>query len=380
MEDMRECPTCQQQIPATADVCQHCDQEFCPDCYAPLPAMATQCDNCGAEFELLCPQCEEPIEAWMDECPACGFLLEDEGETEGPAVSDPIARALGAAGPSVTPVNRHDVAEQAEEEETRPCPNCDFGVQAADGFCRRCGQLFCGNCTGTIEEDDEMCPHCGVALYLDCPNCGFELSAGTEICPECSTLLPNFCVFCRQQIDAGIETCPHCGEEVIYEERRGARVAYSLPTEAGYVTIVSCPDCGEKFPMLSWECPSCDFRMCPRCQIDLLEEEEICPRCGNDKVTLMASMLGEEASADGDLLAIAAQISACPTCGEPVPAGADACPNCEQLLCPACTTAVTEDDLICPNCGVEFELLCPECEAVISATDESCPKCGVVFA
>ncbi len=58
----------------------------------------------------------------------------------------------------------------------------------------------------------------------------------------------------------------------------------------------------------------------------------------------------------------------------------------EQFLCPVCETLVAADATACPSCGAEFseggatEYECPVCKASVPADADRCPSCGVRFA
>lgn len=333
-----KCPTCDAPLPAGADYCEACGQDLCPVCHAPLDEAATRCEACGAEFEMVCPRCEEPIAPDFDECPHCGLSFAETGGVE----FDPD-----------------------EDERMRTCPTCGDVIYLEDGFCRSCGQELCPRCGGAIDEVDDVCPHCDLPLYFQCPSCDFELMVGTEVCPGCQTLFPRFCIRCGAAVKAmAQDACAACGEPIALQVRESVEVVHTIAAGGQRTRIIACPACGANFNPATGDCPRCAARVCPVCQLGLLEHEKFCPRCG-----LTPAKAREELQ----------ETRRCPRCARPMPAGATECPHCQQQLCPQCLAPVEDDAIACAHCGAEFELACPQCDAAISADDASCPHCGLVF-
>ena len=358
------CEYCDREVAADAVICPHCDavleedddeesENVCPDCGVLLTEDDIEaCPSCGVEFAILCKHCDEEVDIDAAICPHCGGILSGKGE----------ATAVSYKSRPVT-------AESEEEEEvyTGECPSCNEPLYIEDGFCSNCGTTFCTNCVHETDEDDEVCGNCGMELYFDCPLCDFELTAGTEFCANCNALFPQFCTHCQEPFPTGTTECPKCETAVNIIQRRSARIIHTILVEKMLVRMVACPECGKQYtPIDDGPCPRCNNLICANCQINLVDDELICPRCGFDNEKKQAA----PQKSDGTI---------CPSCQKEIEKGSDECPHCEQLLCPECGTAVSEEDDHCPACGVEFELLCPECETAVTASATHCPNCNLKF-
>jgi len=352
MSPQTRCANCRAIIPADAEMCPECEQEFCPSCRAPLDADDTFCPRCGIEFAIFCAHCDEEIESDAVVCPHCGEVLEEEGTA--------VAQMVIIEQPAYKSPSQPDETEsEAQEEFTGHCPVCQTPLFVDDGYCADCGAAFCGRCGQTVGEDDEICPHCHTPLFYECPTCQFELTAGTDICPNCNTLFPAFCSRCHASLTPGATACPECQHPVQASQRRTARVIHAVQVDMGLVRVVACPDCGKQFNPAAGACSACGYRVCPACQISLVDGERFCPRCGFDTAFVKQH--------------------ACSSCHNPIAVGSDECPHCQQLLCPECLTAVAETDVTCPGCGAEFELLCPGCGAVVAVETAVCPQCDLAL-
>lgn len=358
------CEYCDKEVAFDATICPHCDgvleeddedemESVCPDCGVSLTENDIEaCPSCGVEFAILCTFCNEEITIDTAICPHCGGILEGEGSAT--AVSYK-SRPLAAD------------SEEEEEAYTGKCPACAEPLYVEDGFCSSCGITFCINCVHETDEEDDVCRNCGMELYFDCPLCDFELTAGTEFCANCNALFPQFCTNCQESFPVGTTECPKCKTAVSIIKRRSARIIHTLLVEKVLVRMVACPECGQQYtPINDGACPRCDNLICASCQINLVDGERICPRCGFDTETKLA-------------VSPPSNMTHCPSCQKEIEKGSDECLHCEQLLCPECGTAVSEEDDQCPACGVEFELLCPECETAVSASATHCPNCNLKF-
>ena len=337
------CPTCQHSLIEYAGPCPNCGQAFCPECNHPLADEANACEKCGAEFGLFCSECEQEVDDNALFCPHCGAsLIEDDEDESKIAEVDPV----------LTPTF------------SGKCPTCGSELFLEDGFCSECGTTFCTSCVKAVDEDDEICPHCNLALYFDCPLCNFELTTGTDQCPNCDALIPSYCTNCHAPLKAGANVCSQCQSPVNVRRRKSARIIHSLMLGDSVVQVASCPECGEQLLLGDGACSSCGYRFCSQCQISLGENEEICPRCGPHQATTIQ---------------LAQTANSCPSCDKPLQPLDEQCPYCGQLLCPECQAAIGEEDAFCPQCNTEFEFLCPQCDADVSADAEECPNCGFVF-
>jgi predicted amidophosphoribosyltransferase len=209
----------------------------------------------------------------------------------------------------------------AEGPDTIRCPACGTGVQLVDGICSACGQVYCPGCGHpfTDDEDDEICPACGLALSFACPGCGFAVASGAKLCPECSMLFVRRCPACETRILDGAGRCPECGQPFNLEPRASATIFASAPG----LVLLRCPVCTDKFGSELGACPQCGQRACPQCYLLLKPEEVRCPHCSFHAAR------------------------PCPACKADVGQGLPECPSCGQALCPACGAAVGLDDSLC---------------------------------
>lgn len=60
--------------------------------------------------------------------------------------------------------------------------------------------MFCKNCGKEIEDDCEVCPHCGAATT--------EQESQTDAPAPSENM---FCQHCGEKIEGDCEVCPHCG-------------------------------------------------------------------------------------------------------------------------------------------------------------------------
>lgn len=60
----------------------------------------------------------------------------------------------------------------------------------------------CGNCEGAIEQDFEVCPHCGTDLRTACPGCGRDTQSDWHTCPYCRVDLPGAAASNQHQLPA----------------------------------------------------------------------------------------------------------------------------------------------------------------------------------
>ncbi len=372
------CEKCDGEVNADAVVCPHCgdileedgesatavsstnpatkDDEDgfmakCPECGMSLHADVDSCSSCGFEFVFVCEKCDGEVTFDAVICPHCGDILEESATAVSSTKSRPVAEG----------------SENEEEQYTGECPGCGQSLYIEDGFCSACGITFCTNCVHETTEDDEHCPNCGMALYFNCPLCDFELTAGTEFCANCNALFPQFCTACKTHFAAGTTECPECKTAVTIIQRRSARIIHTVLVDKVLVHMVACPECGKQYtPISDGACPRCDNLICASCQINLIDDEIICPRCGfdNDKKIDFTPE---------------AMLLLCPSCGKEIEQGSDECPHCQQWLCPQCNAAIKESDDSCPACGIEFELLCPACETAVVASTTICPNCNLKF-
>ncbi|MBQ6113233.1 MAG: zinc-ribbon domain-containing protein, partial [Synergistaceae bacterium] len=66
----------------------------------------------------------------------------------------------------------------------------------------------------------------------------------------------------------------------------------------------------------------------------------------------MASQMGQYINPQNSASTPQASGSVCPSCGQPVAAGAKFCSNCgAKLVCSNCGNAIVPGAKFCPNCG-----------------------------
>jgi predicted amidophosphoribosyltransferase len=343
MNAIVKCPNCAYSLNEIDGVCPQCGKTYCPECGAFLADEANYCPVCGIEFASYCSSCDEEVPNDATVCPHCGAPLEE------PQLVDDSEIDL-------KPINLILPAQYSGE-----CPLCASPVFLEDGYCGQCGATFCSHCGTSIDEEDETCPNCQISLYFNCPLCGFELMAGTDQCPNCDALVPTFCAVCRTPLPRDAQQCPQCATPVRVISRKSARVIHTLNLGNKIVQVAACPECGGQLHLNKGLCTICGYRICPTCQIGLLPDENVCPRCGPENAQIvLASDQGRK----------------CSNCGQSLQVGDDECPHCGQFFCPECFAPIGEEDPVCKKCGVEFEFECPHCGQLVGAIDEICVSCG----
>jgi predicted amidophosphoribosyltransferase len=124
-----------------------------------------------------------------------------------------------------------------------------------------------------MDEDAEICPHCGAEFGYYCPDCDREVPVDAVECPHCGA-----------HVDGGFED----EEEEILLARRAEH----------------CARCGSAIHPDDETCPQCSVDLCPDCGAPLGDEDIVCTNCGAEFVY------------------------SCPECGADLEANADTCPHC----------------------------------------------------
>ena len=119
---------------------------------------------------------------------------------------------------------------------------------------------------------------------------------------------------------------------------------------------------------------------CSRCGIDINDDWNICPNCGNDLTNATESL---ELESDGKI--------ACSKCGATLKEGATFCDKCgnkvdevnEVSKCENCGSEIPENVLFCPTCGTKVKQkppkinkTCPNCGMMLDEDTTFCPECG----
>ena len=261
---MISCPTCSAPLDEQSVTCLRCGQEFCPSCFEPAEVGAAFCSYCNEELLLACTGCKREVSRAAAFCPECGM-------------------ALNRVGPILVPEYtriRKDMSDEADEPYSGTCPNCANELYIEDGFCNECGQSLCTTCGQSVDDGDESCSACGVKLFFFCPLCDFELMAGTGMCPSCNALFPSVCGHCGGEVQASDTKCMSCRRPLTIQPRQSARTIRTFLIGKKLVRMVACPGCGRHSNPATGPCPNCDIRVCADCQLILLADEGICPRCG----------------------------------------------------------------------------------------------------
>lgn len=241
------------------------------------------------------------------------------------------------------------------EPPTGRCPHCGADVFLEQGSCLACGQPFCPRCGATVGEADGLCEACGLLLEFACPDCAFTLLTQASECPNCGRSFVRVCPRCNARVFGEVTACDACGQAFDLAGRPSGEV-FGV---GGVLVMVRCPTCRAEFPLARGFCQACRHRICTRCALVLVHEENACPRCGQ--------------------VAAPAPTFACPQCATRLPAGSSECGVCGVSLCPQCQHVVDADATRCFACGAHFSLTCDHCGGEVSAADVTCPHCGERF-
>lgn len=114
-----------------------------------------------AETPEACPRCGSQLAAAGGTCATCGFIV----------------------SASTPRVDLEDEPDAPAPEGWLACPGCGTLVFPGDPAYATCGLALCARCGAGIDEDDEACPSCGLAVTFTCPECGLNLLSGAEVCP-----------------------------------------------------------------------------------------------------------------------------------------------------------------------------------------------------
>lgn len=119
---------------------------------------------------------------------------------------------------------------------------------------------------------------------------------------------------------------------------------------------------------------------CSNCGLDVSDDLENCPNCGNNLVK------SEEIKEVVDTKIV------CSNCGAELTENNSFCPSCgievkieedDSLKCESCGSTLPENTLFCPTCGTKVKHVqkinkrnCPNCGAEIGDNDTFCEECG----
>jgi predicted amidophosphoribosyltransferase len=193
----------------------------CPICGFELMAGTEICPSCHVLFPNFCARCGVELEAGATACATCGTEVI-------------LQQRSGARLLQTVLVGAQRVAIVA-------CPRCAHHFSPLEGHCEKCGYRLCPVCQIGLEEEELLCPRCGLSEAdarrkvqgtLRCPACRKPVELGSEACPHCEQLL-----------------CPQCLSPVAE-------------------TDLICSRCGAEFDLF---CPECDTRVAA--------DAEVCPAC-----------------------------------------------------------------------------------------------------
>jgi predicted amidophosphoribosyltransferase len=261
---MISCPTCNSQLDKLSTGCHICGQVFCQACHEPAADDTAFCSFCDEQLLMRCSGCKREISRSAAFCPECGLALHKEA---------PIKV------PEYTRIRRN-TADSQEEAYSGACPRCTADLYIEDGYCGQCGQSLCTSCGQSVDENDDICSACGIRLFFSCPLCDFELTAGTEMCPNCDALFPTVCSRCGGGVQATDTRCQACRRPVAIQHRHSARTIHSFLVGQQLIRMIACPGCGRHLNPATGPCTSCGENVCAECQLILMDDERICPRCG----------------------------------------------------------------------------------------------------
>lgn len=167
---MKNCTTCQAQIPD--------DAIFCDQCGTPVSRAAAAQPEPGA-----CPSCGAPITPGELFCGDCGTPL------DAPAPGESQALAATAAEPQPAPATPDEIA----------CPFCGASVLASDDFCFACGAALARLGAANEATPSEVTPEPADATATPlatpapdpsiCPSCGASVIPGEAFCEYCGAAL-----------------------------------------------------------------------------------------------------------------------------------------------------------------------------------------------
>ena len=119
---------------------------------------------------------------------------------------------------------------------------------------------------------------------------------------------------------------------------------------------------------------------CSSCGLEVSDDLENCPNCGNDLnkseeivVEVEDSLKCNNCGAEVD-----EGISFCPKCGNKIESGEE-----DSLKCENCGSKIPENTLFCPTCGTKVKTVktvskkhCPNCGKELDDNTTFCDKCG----
>jgi uncharacterized membrane protein YvbJ len=119
------------------------------------------------------------------------------------------------------------------------CPRCGAEVDAADVFCRACGQELV---PGLSSSPAGISHHVGVTTHtvtrLICTGCGKQVTLGEPVCPSCGHAMPS-----KEEIEAKLQQARVPGP-------RAQQPASSSET-------MKCPHCGSALNLMDGRCTTC---------------------------------------------------------------------------------------------------------------------------
>jgi len=123
------------------------------------------------------------------------------------------------------------------------CPRCGAEVDAADVFCRACGQELV---PGLSSLPEGVSHHVRVTTRtvtrLICAGCGKEVTLGEPVCPSCGHAMPS-----KEEIEAKLQQ---------------ARVPEASAQEpAPSSETMKCPHCGSALNLMDGCCTTCGQRV-----------------------------------------------------------------------------------------------------------------------
>lgn len=118
---------------------------------------------------------------------------------------------------------------------------------------------------------------------------------------------------------------------------------------------------------------------CSNCGLDVSDDLENCPNCGNNLTKSQIKAEDEKNS-----------VKSCKNCGATLNDDNSFCPSCgekvegdEFLKCKNCGSELSENTLFCSVCGTKVDIpkkeiikICPKCGVEIDNDTTFCPECG----
>lgn len=221
-EEARECPACGEVIYLQDGFCRECGQELCPRCAEAVDEEDAVCPHCGLTLLHSCPLCHFELAVGTEICPNCQALLPNFcvrcGEAVGP--TDSRCAQCGAAvevrkrsGPRLL----QTIVVGGKRVPLVACPACSTHFTPFEGRCPECTYRLCPSCQIGLDDEERVCPRCGLAPQtaakkaqstLSCPACRRPVQAGSDVCPHCQQWL---CPECLSAVAEEDEVCPNCG-------------------------------------------------------------------------------------------------------------------------------------------------------------------------